>query len=66
MVYCHHCLEKQLRINELEEEIACLKKRLRYQERTAKEGFFRFIHAFLKAAGKTKQPNGASAQSWRR
>jgi transposase len=40
MVYCHHCLEKQLRINELEEEIACLKKRLRYQERTAKEGFF--------------------------
>jgi transposase len=40
MVYCHQCLEKQQRINELEEEIACLKMKLRYQERTAKEGFF--------------------------
>ena len=40
MVYCHQCLEKQQRINELEEEIACLKMKLRSQERTAKEGFF--------------------------
>jgi transposase len=40
MIYCPQCLEKQHRINELEEEIASLKTKLRYQERTAKEGFF--------------------------
>lgn len=40
MIYCKQCLEKQQRINELEEEIAILKVRLRQQERTAKEGFF--------------------------
>ena len=40
MIYCKQCLEKQQRINELEEEIAILKVRLRHQERTAKEGFF--------------------------
>ena len=40
MTYCHQCLEKQQRINGLEEELACLKMKLRYQERTAKEGFF--------------------------
>jgi len=40
MTYCKECLEKQQKINELEEEIACLKDKLRYQERTAQEGFF--------------------------
>jgi len=40
MVYCQPCLEKQRRINELEEENAQLKAKLRYQERTAQEGFF--------------------------
>jgi transposase len=40
MTYCKECLNKQQKINELEEEIVCLKKKLRYQERTAKEGFF--------------------------
>jgi transposase len=40
MTYCKECLRKQQKINELEEEIACLKTKLRYQERTAKEGFF--------------------------
>jgi len=40
MTYCQQCLEKQQKINELEEEIASLKTKLRYQERTAKEGFF--------------------------
>jgi transposase len=38
--YCPACLEKQRRINELEEEVLLLKDRLRYQERTAKEGPF--------------------------
>lgn len=38
--YCPACLEKQRRINELEEEVRLLKDRLRYQERTAKEGPF--------------------------
>jgi transposase len=40
MTYCKGCLNKQQKINELEEEISSLKSMLRYQERTAKEGFF--------------------------
>lgn len=38
--YCPGCLDKQRQINELQEEIRRLKDRLRYQERTAKEGVF--------------------------
>lgn len=40
MTYCPQCLTKQQKINELEEEIVLLKAKLRYKERTAKEGFF--------------------------
>jgi len=40
MTYCKECLSKQQKINNLEEEISTLKNKLRYQERTAKEGFF--------------------------
>ncbi len=40
MTYCKECLNKQQKVNELEEEIVLLKAKLRYQERTAKEGFF--------------------------
>jgi len=40
MTYCKQCLDKQQKINELQEEICSLKDKLRYQERTAKEGFF--------------------------
>ncbi len=40
MTYCKQCLAKQQKINELKEEIVLLKKKLRYQERTAREGFF--------------------------
>jgi len=40
MTYCKECLSKQQKINDLEEEIFTLKSKLRYQERTAKEGFF--------------------------
>jgi len=40
MTYCKQCLDKQQKINELEEEIASLRSKLRYQERTVKEGFF--------------------------
>ena len=40
MTYCIGCLEKQKKIKELEEEVACLKETLSYQRRTAKEGFF--------------------------
>lgn len=39
--YCPACLDKQRQINELQEEIRRLKDRLRYQERTVKEGPFR-------------------------
>jgi len=40
MTYCKECFSKQQKINNLEEEITTLKSKLRYQERTAKEGFF--------------------------
>jgi transposase len=40
LTYCPECLKKQQRINELEEELAAAKSRLRYQERTAAEGPF--------------------------
>jgi len=40
MLYCRQCLEKQRKIDELKEQIVLLKAKLRYQERTAKEGFF--------------------------
>jgi len=40
MTYCQQCLEKQRKIDQLEEEIVLLKARLRYQERTVKEGLF--------------------------
>lgn len=40
MTYCKDCLSKQQKINDLEEENVRLKARLRYQERTAKEGYF--------------------------
>jgi transposase len=40
MTYCRQCLEKQRKIDELEEEIVHLKAKLRYQERTSEEGFF--------------------------
>jgi transposase len=40
MTYCKECLSKQQKINDLEEEISTLKSKLRYQQRSAKEGFF--------------------------
>ena len=40
MTYCKECLSKQQMINDLQEEISTLKSKLRYEERTAKEGFF--------------------------
>jgi len=40
LVYCPGCLEKQRRIDELEEEVRRLKAKLRYQQRKATEGFF--------------------------
>jgi len=38
--YCQACLDKQRRIDDLEEEVRLLKARLRYQERTVAEGPF--------------------------
>ena len=38
--YCRECFLKQQKIDKLEAEVARLKDKLRYQERTAKEGFF--------------------------
>lgn len=38
--YCKNCLQKQQKIDRLEEELRRAKAKLRYQERTAKEGPF--------------------------
>ncbi len=40
MTYCKQCLEKQGKIDELQEQIVRLKAKLRYEERTGQEGFF--------------------------
>jgi len=40
ITYCKDCLNKQKKIKELEEEVACLKDKLSYRRRTGKEGFF--------------------------
>ena len=40
LTYCPECLKKQQEIDRLREENARLKDRLRYQERTAREGAF--------------------------
>jgi transposase len=40
LTYCPECLKKQREIDRLQEENARLKARLRYQERTARAGFF--------------------------
>lgn len=40
MRYCPGCLAKQQEIDSLHEQIVSLKAKLRYQERTAKEGYF--------------------------
>lgn len=56
MTYCQQCLEKQRRINELEEEIISLKHKLRYQERTAQEGFFGSSTPSSKRAVKPNSP----------
>jgi transposase len=38
--FCQGCFEKQIEIDRLKEEVHRLKARLRYQQRTAGEGFF--------------------------
>lgn len=40
MVYCKGCLEKQRRIDELEEKVRQLEGQLRYQQRKTTEGPF--------------------------
>jgi transposase len=40
LTYCPECLKKQRQIDDLKEQVEVLKDRLRYQERTAKEGPF--------------------------
>ena len=58
MTYCKQCLAKQQKINELEEEITSLKSKLRYQERTAKEGFFGSSTPSSKVPVKPNSPTG--------
>lgn len=40
MAYCRGCIEKELKIAELEETVKGLKAQLRYRERKEKEGYF--------------------------
>jgi len=63
---CPGCLEKQRRIDALQDEIICLKRKLRYQQRKATEGFFGSSTPSSKlsvkpntAAKKQKKPKGA-------
>ena len=58
MTYCKGCHSKQQKINELEEEITSLKSKLRYQERTAKEGFFGSSTPSSKVPVKPNSPTG--------
>jgi transposase len=58
MTYCKQCLAKQQKINELKEEITSLKSKLRYQERTAKEGFFGSSTTSSKVPVKPNSPTG--------
>ena len=58
MTYCKGCLNKQQKINELEEEITSLKSKLRYQERTVKEGFFGSSTPSSKVPVKPNSPTG--------
>ena len=58
MTYCKQCLAKQQKINELEEEITSLKSKLRYQERTAKEGFFGSSTPSSRVPVKPNSPTG--------
>jgi len=56
MTYYKQCLEKQQQINEFKEEIVSLKGKLRYQERTAKEGFFSLSTPSSKLPVKPRSP----------
>ena len=66
MTYYKGYLSKQQKINELEEEITSLKSKLRYQERTAKEGFFLLIYSIFESSSKAEQSNRRQTQSRRR
>jgi hypothetical protein len=61
MMYCQQCLEKQQKINELEEEITRLQGKLRRQERTAQEGFFGSSTPSSKVPVK---PNSLTLRQW--
>jgi hypothetical protein len=58
MFYCQQCLDKQREIDELKEEIVSLKAKLRYQERTAQEGFFGPSTPSLKIPRNQKRDTG--------
>jgi len=58
MTYCQQCLKKQQRINELEEEVVLLKAKLRYEQRTAKEGVFGSSTPSSKIPVKPNSPKG--------
>ena len=40
MSFCENCFDKQRKIDELEKQMVLLKSKLKYQERTAREGLF--------------------------
>lgn len=58
MRYCEDCLERQIKIEQLQEEVSQLKARLRQRERKAKEGFFGSSTPSAKIPIKDNTPEG--------
>lgn len=60
MRYCEDCLEKQIKIEQLQEEVTQLKAKLRYRERKESEGFFGSSTPSSKLPVKANTPDKAS------
>lgn len=58
MEYCEGCFEKQLKIEQLQDEVKQLKAKLRYRERKEKEGFFSSSTPSSKIPVKENTPEG--------
>lgn len=56
MGYCEGCFEKQLKIEQLQEEITQLKAKLRYRGKKRQGRVFRIFHTVLKNSCKREYP----------
>lgn len=62
MKYCEECFQKQLKIEQQQEEIAQLKAKLKYRERKESEGFFGSSTPSAKLPVKANTPDKESKQ----